>query len=216
MHREIYPGQIYRHFKDKLYQIVAVAKHSETGEKLIVYQQLYGEFEVYVRPYDMFMSEVDREKYPDVEQKYRFELVEKNSENQIAIGTGNAASKIELNSEIELNSDEDSVSLNNIFETNDNNSKSNYIVPNEKISEGVIPEEAKDVNPILLKFLEADTYEEKREILIAAREDMTDRLIDDIAASMDVSVDEGDMEERFSSLMSCVAMLSKYEINRLR
>lgn len=67
-------GGIYKHFKGDLYIVEDVVYHSETKEKLVFYRALYGNCKHYVRPYDMFMSKVDKEKYPDVDQEYRFEL----------------------------------------------------------------------------------------------------------------------------------------------
>lgn len=72
--QKIEPG-IYRHFKGNQYEVLHIATHSETREKMVVYQALYGEREVYVRPYDMFASRVDTAKYPDVTQEWRFERV---------------------------------------------------------------------------------------------------------------------------------------------
>ena len=83
--RDIQEGDIVRHFKrewvsdetsEYLYKVLAFAQHTETGERLVIYQALYAPFKICARPYGMFMSRVDREKYPDVKQTYRFEKLE--------------------------------------------------------------------------------------------------------------------------------------------
>ena len=83
--RDIRTGDIVKHFKREwepqestkyLYKVLAVAEHTETGEMLVVYQALYVPFKICARPYEMFMGEVDREKYPQVKQRYRFERLE--------------------------------------------------------------------------------------------------------------------------------------------
>lgn len=74
---------IYKHFKNNYYILEDVAENSETGENYAVYRQLYGDNKLYIRPLDMFLSKVDREKYPNVKQEYRFEYVELPKKNEL-------------------------------------------------------------------------------------------------------------------------------------
>ncbi len=73
--RHFFVGSIVKHFKGRLYRIEDFAKHTETGEMMVVYRQLYPPFYLFVRPEEMFCSEVDHEKYPNADQQYRFEKI---------------------------------------------------------------------------------------------------------------------------------------------
>ena len=79
---ELIKNRVYKHFKGDYYLVLDIVTHSETKEQMVLYQQLYGDGKKYVRPKDMFLSKVDKEKYPDVEQEYRFELQEIESKNK--------------------------------------------------------------------------------------------------------------------------------------
>ena len=183
MERLVQPGQFYKHFKDKLYQIVTVAEHSETGERMVVYQALYGNFRTYVRPYEMFVSEVDREKYPNVAQKYRFELIK--SEN-----FGNTEAKPEKSEEAESVKE---------------------VVPVDEPD----PELA-GVNPDLLAFLDLDTLAEKLEMLRDLRKRIDDHLLDSIAASLDIVVEEGPLPQRYQEVLNCLETMEHFECSRFR
>ncbi len=187
-------GEIYRHFKNKMYQIVTVATHSETGGQLVIYQALYGDFSCCARPLEMFMSKVDKSKYPQVAQEYRFELVDKDSLTKVHKTAENIVTENIVTENI--------VTGNNV----------------EAVVEKTIENADEELpNPDLLLFLDADTFEEKKNLLVSMQSRMTDELINSIAASLDVSVDEGDLETRFKSLYNCVSTMSRYEVNnRLR
>ena len=79
---EVIKNRVYKHFKGDYYLVVDIAIHTETDEKLVLYRSLYGDGILYARPYSMFCEEVDHLKYPNVEQKYRFELCNIESKNK--------------------------------------------------------------------------------------------------------------------------------------
>lgn len=191
------PYEIYKHFKGNLYQILTIAKDSEDGSLKVVYQALYGSYEVYVRELSMFMSPVDRVKYPDVMQEYRFELVDMKKVNMDRKEPSEVVSAV---SSTEKN-----------FEVTAVNGAEPEIVTSTAEAD------AEDVlDPLLLQFLDSDTYEEKLNILNALHPRITQDMLNTIAAALDIEVADGEVEERYEQIKSCLLTFEKYECNRLR
>lgn len=188
------PQEIYRHFKGMHYQIVSLATHSETEEQMVVYQQLYAPFGVYVRPLAMFMSRVDKEKYPQIQQEYRFEKVQ--------------APAWELNA-LQRQIEQESPQQTCVQEAEA-----------EKRALPSVEEDWQEEEPVLdsglLKFLEADTYEEKLEALSMLHPRITDAMIDTMAVCLDIEVKSGEIEQRYSEILNCLLTMERFECKRLR
>lgn len=202
------PQEIYRHFKGNIYQIITLARHSENGMKMVVYQQLYAPYEVYVRPLEMFMSKIDARKYPNETQIYRFEKID-------IRGDENAGFQKETSSE----------TLTRVLNRGKTQSESiaeeqkTVLAETQSISENVQPsedEEAFTLDQGLVEFLDADTYEKKLQILSALHPRITDAMIDTMAVSLDTEVKEGDIETRYNEIKNCLMTMERFECNRLR
>lgn len=172
------PGDFYKHFKNKLYQIITVAAHSETGESLVIYQALYGDFKTYARPLDMFLSKVDKEKYPDVAQEYRFEKV--------------------------------------LFMKDTTEEEMEAAVEPAETLETVEHLENGGINSVLLDFLDAESYEDKISVLTSKRKYITDGILNDMAISLDITVENGELQGRIDGFLFCLQTLKKFEGSRLR
>ena len=225
--RQIVIGGFYRHFKDKLYQVRCIAYHSETKEKMVVYQALYGDYAVYVRPYEMFMSEVDHEKYPEVIQKYRFEQVnpvEEPAQREVA-------KALEKAQEVQSQT----AGAEKLPDTQENSEPEPVeSIELEELSQGLLPcilgyrhrrfyycnsfliRRRMKVNPYLLLFLDAESYTEKLNVLSLCKDKLDDSVINAMAASMEIEVPDGPIEKRYASLRDCIRTHVRYEGTRLR
>ena len=221
------PHEIYKHFKGNLYQITAIAEHSETGEQLVVYQALYGDFKTYARPLNMFISRVDKNKYPNVEQEFRFELQGPDSARQKEALTEVAVYDLEKQSiqdaeigrQVRVNTDEEYSDKSEAGRRDLQQAESEVRVEETvgaSAETAVDESEELQLDPMVLEFLDADSHEERLNILAGLHHRITDEMITTMAISCDIEVEEGDTEERFESLRSCLLTLEKYECNRLR
>ena len=208
--------EIYKHFKGNLYQITAIAEHTETGEILVIYQAMYGEFKTYARPLSMFISRVDREKYPEVTQEFRFELQGPEAERQraaLGVPSGAAADR-----KVAFVQEKAAADLKETFvqEKAAADRKVASAREKEKAADQSTAEGEFQLDPGVLEFLDADSYEEKLNILAGLHHRITDHMLTTMAISCDIEVGEGDIEERYSQLRNCLLTLQKYECKRLR
>ncbi len=189
------PNEIYRHFKGSLYRILTLAEHTETGERLVIYQALYGTCQVYARPLESFQSRVDHAKYPDVQEEYRFTLLPPFPQEACVSQSPGPASEPEPVPESE---------------------PTPVLEPSEPEADGGGQEEEFVLEPRLADFLDADTYREKLEIFAAMQDSITDDILNTLAVSLDLELEPGELEERCQSLKNCLLTLEKYECTRLR
>ena len=197
------PQEMYRHFKGNIYQIRCLAKHSETGEMMVVYQAMYDTFQIYVRPLAMFMEEVDRIKYPDAKQRYRFELMQDMDDTSISTQTQSYV-QTELPEPAETSVQADKTG------------QTEASVQTDDSVQTAESEEQVNIDPLVMDFLDADTYEQRLNILAALRGRVTDDMINTMAVAVDLEIKEGSIEDRYEELRRCLLTFEKYECNRLR
>lgn len=232
-------GERYRHFKNKEYQILTVATHSETGEKMVVYQALYGEYGVWVRPLSMFMEEVDRVKYPEATQKYRFE--------RISAGAGEKEWSKEDQPEHAQNKDAEETTARDADKTIDDSQRTierkarkegdaggandaanpvtNLLCAAEEVRSEVDESEARfwdasqeepKLHPFIAEFLDQDTTEGKLEILRKMRGKVAKRDLDSLCFCLDMNPVGGSVEEELDAIRQCIRMQQRYDAPRLR
>ena len=169
---------------------MAIATHSETGEQMVVYQALYGNFGVYVRPLSMFMDEINLEQYPDAVQKERFQrMVFEQKADQFQSREESEGKEPNRREEPFMGEPSES----ELMETKEDH-----------------------VNPMLIKFLDSEKLSEKLELLEQMRGKVGQREIDSISLVMDVQVPQGTVEKQLEDLIVSLKMQQRYDASRLR
>lgn len=219
--------QVYRHFKGNLYQVVTVAVHTETGEELVIYRPLYKEGRIFARPLEMFLSEVDHSKYPNAEQKYRFELLNGQQEEPVFENVQEVITKVEIPQETTTES-EVQQETEAVLETQESttvceetNGASKDELPNIEADSADLADENEDegpaqLDPLLERFLDAGSYEEKLNVFYLMKRKGTKDMLSYVAMSLDIQLSKEDFDEQYAEILSCLKTMEKFECNRLR
>ena len=204
-------GEFYRHFKGNLYQIVGVAKHSETMEQMVVYQALYGDYGLYTRPLELFLSPVDKMKYPAATQEYRFEKCVPGVPCNKDVSVTQSAGKISVEAVSDLTSVEvchaDSVGGMHAKKT------VSFSQNNSEMKSG----DEESVRPEILRFLDAEGDEAKLEVLRKLRNNLDEGLLTIIELSLDLLPDDKEsLERRYDFVERTLQQRIRFEGGRLR
>lgn len=226
-------NQIYKHFKGNLYRIIAIAKHSETGEDMVVYQALYGEYAIYTRPLASFTEVLDNKKYPDAKQKYRFEpvremvepvMTEWTDENRLTERkmsmTGKEAEESIVPEEMgERYPVQETVNLSKENITQETGKQQEECILNEKVQKAFNDEEQNvervTIDPMLEAYLDTDSYRERLNILHGLQHRITEHMLLTMAVVIDFELPEGSIEQKYDALHDCLLTREKYECNRM-
>lgn len=207
------PGEIYQHFKGNLYRIVTLAEHTENGERLVVYQALYGDFKVFARPLDMFIGKVDHDKYPDVKAEYRFNLVPAAGSTLTGSFMGGMSGAEGPAAQRPVSEPEPAYRPQPACESEP---APETLKDSRREGPQNRQEDEFELDPRLLAFLEADSYEKKLEVYASLAGKADASMLNTIAVSLDLELSGDTLEEQYETLKNCLLMLEKYECNRLR
>lgn len=202
-------GERYRHYKGGLYQIVTLAVHTETEEEMVVYQALYGEYRVFVRPLSMFFDEVRDSEGNTVR---RFEREAEGAAYKIYREQPKKQEQQKEPEQPEKPEQPQKPEKSEQTEKSKQQEKSGQQENSEEYTEE-IPE---GVSRLLIEFLDAGSCSEKLEVLHDMRKSIDDKTISDIAAAMDFVIEDGSVEDRLREIENCLKTRARYETMRLR
>ena len=203
-------GEFYKHFKGQLYQVRALAENSEDNTPMVVYQAMYAPFKIWVRPLSTFLEKLDKEKYPDAAQEYRFErIILDDRQNTEAV-------------EPDIVQSEKSAAV-----TNTIHPEEVITVSDEEITDALLSGQVErklsgkiSDNQLAAKglmiFLDAENYHDKRHIFSSLEPYLNDTMLNNIAVTLDLVLDEGSPEQHFDTILNCLETHEHYECNRLR
>ena len=195
------PYQRYRHFKGNEYQVIAVAKDaSEDDKQYVIYQALYGDYKIYARELNEFLSKTDKVKYPNATQEYRFEEIMESAPTESMRVQNIPAQSVPVESAPAQSAPAQSTPV---------QSAPAQSTPVENEDECVL-------DPDVVRFLDAKNPEDKLEILSGLRSRITDDMLTIMAVSMDFELNEGSTEKKYNELKNALLMRDQFERSRLR